>query len=302
MSTFWWYSSKNRSPKVTPAYLARQKALLMPIQYAQEHENSWVDSAESYTTQADVDWAMGQDWGECFGACPVPSHVIGMDIGLLHDPAVIAKGHQKDGLIYICRLMTFQGSREAPVRIATLENVIREMAETCDVSRIRIESWQGVPSFQSLTALGLPAELFAPTQKAHAEEWPVLAKRLETRTLVLPRHARLREELLNLSVELTQYGVRVIDRGSVHQDHAVAVRLVVAALGIRRCTQEWCIDPTCGGVHLLGRRYRMSAAQLEAEEEADVQARKKTSAEMVTRAIARDGVFFPGGGGRGPGR
>jgi hypothetical protein len=293
MSTFWWYSSENLSPRVTASFLARQRAVLMPVQYAREHQNQWVDSAESYTTQADVDWAMGQDWGECFGACPEPGHVIGIDIGLLHDPAVIAMGHLKDGQIYICRLITFQGSRDAPVRIATLEHVTREMAETCDVSRIRIESWQGVSSFQSLTALGLPAELFAPTPKAHAEEWPILAKRLETHTLVLPRHPRLREELLNLSVELTQYGVRVIDRGSVHQDHAVAVRLVVAALGVRRCTQEWCQDPECGGVHMLGRYYRMTAAEREAEEEAATKLRAEVTAETIRSAVARQGFWWP---------
>ena len=43
-------------------------------------------------------------------------------------------------------------------------------------------------------------------------------------------HARLREELLNLVYEVGAQGVRVIDRGRVHQDHAVAVRGVLAML------------------------------------------------------------------------
>jgi LmbE family N-acetylglucosaminyl deacetylase len=86
---------------------------------------------------------------------------------------------------------------------------------------------------QSLERAGLPVELFSPTAKAHAEEWPILAQRLASRTLVLPPHARLREELLNLVVEVGPQGVRVIDRGQVHQDHAVAVRGVVAAFAAR---------------------------------------------------------------------
>src|SRR5581483_7763950 len=65
---------------------------------------------------------------------------------------------------------------------------------------------------------------------AHAEEWPVLAQALASRTLILPHHARLREELLNLVVEVGPQGVKVIDRGQVHPDHAVAVRGVVASL------------------------------------------------------------------------
>jgi hypothetical protein len=90
-----------------------------------------------------------------------------------------------------------------------------------------------VSAAQSLEALGLPVELYAPTAKKHADEWPVLVQQLAARSLVLPPHARLREELLNLVVEVGPLGVRIIDRGKVHQDHAVAVRGVVAMLGER---------------------------------------------------------------------
>ncbi len=72
--------------------------------------------------------------------------------------------------------------------------------------------------------------LFTPTAKTNAEEWPILAQRLAGRTLVLPPHARLREELLNLVVGLGPTGIKVVDRGQVHQDHAVAVRGVVTML------------------------------------------------------------------------
>jgi hypothetical protein len=43
-------------------------------------------------------------------------------------------------------------------------------------------------------------------------------------------HAKLREELLNLTVEIGPSGPKVVDRGQVHQDHAVVVRMLVAAL------------------------------------------------------------------------
>ena len=76
-------------------------------------------------------------------------------------------------------------------------------------------------------------ELFHPTAKQHAEEWPVLAQRLASGSLVLFPHVRLREELLNLFYEVGPQGVKVIDRGKVHQDHAVTVRGVVAMLAQR---------------------------------------------------------------------
>jgi hypothetical protein len=88
----------------------------------------------------------------------------------------------------------------------------------------------------SVTGRGLPAVAHftstrRPTPKSNAEEWPQLAQRLANGTLVLFPHARLREELLNLTVEVGPTGARITDRGRVHQDHAVAVRGVVASLG-----------------------------------------------------------------------
>lgn len=95
---------------------------------------------------------------------------------------------------------------------------------------IRIESWQGLSAVQRLTKYGLPVELFTPTAKTNSEEWPILSQRLVSRTLLLPPHPRLREELLNLTYEVGPTGIRVTDNGKTHQDHAVAVRGVVASL------------------------------------------------------------------------
>ncbi len=110
------------------------------------------------------------------------------------------------------------------MRLSAVEDAVKDLAQRFNLAKIRTESWQGLSAVQSLSRLGLPVELFTPTAKAHAEEWLLLGQRLTTQTLVLPPHARLREELLNLVYEVGPTGVKVIDRGAVHQDHAVAVR------------------------------------------------------------------------------
>jgi hypothetical protein len=226
-SVLWRWHGENRSPRVTKSFLERQRRILMPAQYAREHQNQWVDAADALTSQADVDAAMNHE--SVFVPNGTPEEWF-LDLGTVHDPSVLARGVRVGALTVIVGLETFQGSHEQPVKIADVERRIRELARGRNVHGIRIESWQGVQAAQSLAAIGLPAELFAPTAKAHAEEWPVLSQQLTARTLVLPKHARLREELLNLVVEIGPQGVRVIDRGSVHQDHAVAVRGVVAQL------------------------------------------------------------------------
>jgi hypothetical protein len=227
---YFYYRDRNQSPLVTEKFLARQRAIMMPGQFAREHQNTVMDAADSFTTVADVAAAMGCGWTEQYTGLPDMRHEIFVDLGAVHDPTVIGVGHEAKGIIYLDTLLTFQGSRDAPVLMPVVKQAILDLAHRFPPKRIRIESWQGLTASQELKGEGLPVELFAPTAKAHGEEWPVLAQRLSSRTLRLFPHARLREELLNLTYEVGPSGVRVIDKGRIHQDHAVVVRGIVAGL------------------------------------------------------------------------
>jgi hypothetical protein len=227
-SVFWWHSSENLSPRVTRAFLDRQRRILLPGQFAREHQNAWVDAADSFTTAEEVD-AAANGIEEREGRKDVDA-VVAVDLGTVRDPSVIGLGYAEGDRVKVARLITFQGSHESPVQLSSVESGIRSLCAEWRVAKVRVESWQGISSVQRLGQMGLPVELFAPTAKAHAEEWPVLAQRLSGRTLDLFPHARLREELLNLVYEVGSTGVRVIDRGKVHQDHAVVVRMVCAML------------------------------------------------------------------------
>jgi hypothetical protein len=111
---FWYYTSENGSPRITAAFLERQKRLLMPAQYAREHQNTWVDQADSFTVQPDVDAAMSTGWVERLRGAG-ESHKLAGDIGYLHDPAVIGSGHRgADGRIYVDRLINGAGKPRAP--------------------------------------------------------------------------------------------------------------------------------------------------------------------------------------------
>lgn len=232
-NVLWRWSGENRSPKVTADFLARQRRILLPTQYAREHQNLWVEAADSFAKADDVDAAMGHGWTEQLQGVPGRAYHHFTDIGTVNDPTVHAVGHREQARIFIDRIITLQGSRETPVLIATVERVVREAASAFPPERMRIESWQGVGVVQSLEN-ELPVEVFQPTVRTNSEEWPVLAQHLIGRTLVCPPHARLREELLNLAVEVGPTGARVTDRGRVHQDHAVSVRGVVATLSDQR--------------------------------------------------------------------
>jgi hypothetical protein len=227
---FWYHADANQSPRVTPAFIERQRRLLPRGQFEREHRNQWVDAADAFTTAQEVTDAMDGSWAESPGPEPGAEYVMAVDLGLVHDPSVVGVGHQEAALICVDRLVTFQGSREEPASLAAVDATIVDLARTFHVSTITIESWQGAALVQALAARGFPAIEFRPTPSALGAEWALLGQMLASRRLVLPVHARLREELLGLAVEVGPSGPRVLDRGTVHQDHAVVVRMLAARL------------------------------------------------------------------------
>lgn len=199
-------------------------------------------------------------------------YVAAVDIGYVHDPAVIMVAHSEEGLVFVDWIMTFQGSREQPVQMKDLEDALLRLDRRFNLRDVRIESWQGIAAVQSLQNADIPVELFHPTPKATSEEWPLLHQRLAERTLVLPKHARLRDELLNLVYEVGATGVRVIDRGRVHQDHAVCLRMVCAMLHEEMLDDEYTRPIAFGrrstsGLLEAEMRRRAHAAEQRGEEE-----------------------------------
>jgi hypothetical protein len=231
----WHWSAENRSPKVTRAFLERQRRILLPAQYAREHQNAWIDGADAFTNAASVDAAMAHGWTPQATGAPGVSYTFFLDLGSVHDATVLAIGHRHGGeQVFIDVLDTLRGDHAHPVDMLRVEELLRERARQFRPSKIRIESWQGISIAQALQRRGgLPIELFTPTAKTNAEEWPLLAQALATRQLVLFPHAQLRDELLNLKYEVGPTGAKVTDKGQIHQDHAVAVRGVVATLARR---------------------------------------------------------------------
>ena len=255
-SVCWRWSGENRSPLVTREFLERQRRILLPGQYGREHLNTWLDGADAFVTAGAVDGALGRDgWTEGFHGQPGTLYAYFVDLGLVHDPTVIGIGHADGTQVYVDRLYTFQGSREAPVQVADVERALVALAERFPPLKIRVESWQGMGAVQRLSALGLPVEIFTPTAKTNAEEWPLLAQALTAGTLTCYPHSRLREELLNLSYEVGPQGIKVTDRGKVHQDHAVCVRGLVAMLA-PSSTQASCADYASGFSLGLRSTYR----------------------------------------------
>ena len=147
---FWWWTSENLSPRITKQYLERQRNVLMPMAFAREHENSWVDSADSLTNSDDVDAAMATGWQQQFMPKRSFAYVAFVDLGVVNDPAVIGIGHLENENVYIDRLITFQGERNRQVQFEAVEATIRDLIDTFGIVKFRLEDWQAVQMTQNL--------------------------------------------------------------------------------------------------------------------------------------------------------
>ena len=229
----WWHTSENPSPLVSRAFLDRQRRILVASQYAREHQNQWVDAADAFVSAEDVDRALTCGWSEQSQQQSGRDYHCAVDVGLTHDPTVVGVAHSEpDGTMFVDTLVTFQGSKRRPVELASVEQCLVDLSRRFRLVNVQVESWQGVATVQRLQQLGLPVTVYQPTAKSHAEQWPLLSHALAEGRLALFPHARLREELLSLTVEVGPSGARVCDRGKVHQDHATVLRMLVAALSV----------------------------------------------------------------------
>jgi hypothetical protein len=179
-STSFYYSSENLSPRVTAAFLARQRHVLMPGQFAREHQNSWVDAADSFTTAEVVADGMDGSWIETPVGVPGVAYRIAVDLGAYHNPSVIGIGHTEDMLICIDKLITFQGSPERPVQFADVKATLVAEARAFP-GPIEIETWQGLPVVQELAREGWPVMAFTPTARTVADQWNTLSQALVSR-------------------------------------------------------------------------------------------------------------------------
>jgi len=219
------YHRKNLSPLITSQFLEQQRAILPGPIFAREHENRWGSGSEAFSTLADWERAKGDE-------SPLRSHnekpaVSFLDLGWVSDESVLSVGILEDGIVKIIAMEHWQGSQDRPVSFASIEARILELKERLNVKRLVIEAPQGVSLAQRLDAAGLATTTQHPTAKSQRELWGTFYTALKAGKVHLPDDAKLRRQLLTLSIKSTATGWRVVDDPGLHQDRALACAGVV---------------------------------------------------------------------------
>ena len=211
------------APWLSPDNMLEQRATLHPADFARFWECRWVEPRGSWITREMYESA--EQGKEAVSAGDDAYRRVGfVDIGLVRDATAVAVCHLEGERTVLDTLRTLQGTRDEPVELAVLEDLVTDLTRRFAVKRWIFESPQAVASVQRLAAR-LPVEVEAryPTSDTQARLWGHLYQLFANKRLVLFPHEQLKKEALSLVTRTVAGRLKVVESSSVHQDHILAV-------------------------------------------------------------------------------
>jgi terminase large subunit-like protein len=208
------------APWLSERDMTEQRATLHPADFARFWECKWTEPKGSWITRemyAAAETGRESHTGHnCVGF---------VDVGLVHDPTAIAVVHQQGERVVLDTLRTLQGSRNEPVQLEAVEDLVSDLTRRFGVKHWTFESPQAVASVQRLQAKlrGTEIEARYPTVETQARLFGGLYQLFANHRLVLYPHEQLRKEALALVTKTVGGRLKVVESSSVHQDHVVAL-------------------------------------------------------------------------------
>ncbi len=133
--------------------------------------------------------------------------------------------------VVVDRLHVLQGSRDNPVRLDVVEDLVYQAHKTYAGARVIADPWQSIGLCQRLRGKGVPITEFNFTAASVGKIATSLHLALRNRALALPNDERLIDELANVRLKETTPGVYRLDHDAdSHDDMAVALGLCVQHL------------------------------------------------------------------------
>lgn len=253
-------------PWIRPEDLEEQRHLLLPSQFERRHMNTWVAGEDRLTTVA-----LLKECAVLDGALPAVSgerYVIALDVGLKNDRTAVAvchaepvhgprrrrhlqvireepphleewrrrrdvqDGEQLSTTIVLDRMETWQGKRDAPVRLSEVEAWIAEASRAYNGAPVVFDPYQAVGLAQRLSERGIRTREFTFSSASNGRLATTLFTLLRDRALKLPSgDAELLDELANVRLKETNPGVFRLEHDSgKHNDRAVAVAMAAHEL------------------------------------------------------------------------
>ena len=211
------------APWLSKEQMAEQEATLHPADYSRFWLCRWTEPMGSWLTREMFDSAsVGQ---EAVKGDPQRVTCGFVDVGLVRDPTAIAVAHMEGDRVVLDTMRTLQGSRNEPVELAALEELVIDLTKRFHVSRWIFESPQAVASVQRLQKRLTSASVTVryPTSETQGRLFGGLYQLFANQRIVLYPHDQLRREALNLVTKTVGGRLKVVESSGIHQDHVVAL-------------------------------------------------------------------------------
>ena len=208
------------APWLSARDMEEQRATLHPADFARFWECKWTEPRGSWITREM--YAAAETGRESLNGSDCVGFV---DVGLVHDPTAIAVVHREGERVVLDTMRTLQGSRNEPVQLEAVEELVTDLTRRFNVRRWVFESPQAVASVQRLQAKlrGTEVEARYPTVETQARLFGGLYQLFANHRIVLYKHDQLRKEALSLVTKTVGGRLKVVESSSVHQDHVVAL-------------------------------------------------------------------------------
>ncbi len=225
------------TPWLSAEDLGEQRALLLPSEYAQRHQNRWTASEDRLTTREDL--------AACVSLAGPQEprsgvrYVVSLDMAYVNDAAVAAIMHAEAGRVVLDRIEVWQGSRRRPVREEVVEAWLSQAHREYNRALVRLDPWQTKGLAQRLCAEGVRVDEFTFSAQSVGRLALVLFRVIREHRLALWEDELLLDELSNVELRQTAPGVYRMDHAAGgHDDRAVALALAAEWLEARPVAGE----------------------------------------------------------------
>jgi phage terminase large subunit-like protein len=238
--------------------LAEQRLLLTDSQYARLHLNQWTEAEDRLVSAADLEAATA-DRDE-FDLPPIPGvrYVTTLDVGMVRDRTVVVVAHRSDAGVVVDAVWWRQGTRRNPVDLQEVEDAIVDFSHRYP-GEVFIDPAKAEYMLQRIRGRSIPIQEFNFTTTSVGLLASTLIRAFRTRTLSLPVHAVMIDELSTIRIRENSAGVARLDHDSdAHDDFGTAI-----SLAVYRLTDGWRnwmragldLDDLTPDVDLLGKPF-----------------------------------------------
>lgn len=236
-----WRVSEVRGPTPwwSPEDVAEAKADLTDSDFRRLVLGEWCASEGRLTSADDVRACVRESEAEL----PFEQghrYVMGLDLGLTKDRAVLTIGHAEQvdrgedrtsTMVVVDRMAVWQGSKAAPVSIELVEATILEAWHAYGRPRLVVDPWNAAMLVQRLRRRGVRVVEHTFSQASNSRRAVMLYRLLRDHLLDLPDDEELVDELATVRLDETAPGVyRVEHEQGAHDDRVASLGLVAHQL------------------------------------------------------------------------